>query len=161
MARFLRNLRKLISPSKIYIISYMTNIKFTHAEKKAFLEEYKYDTSLMNFVKENPTLGGVPQWNWAWLSINPNITMKDVLENPDKNWNWDYLSENPNVTMKDVLENPDKLWDWEWLSSNPNITIKDVLENPDKNCGHGSQITLPSKMSLKTRIYLGIGIGSQ
>ena len=78
------------------------------------------------------------EWNWKYLSSNPNITMKDVLDNPDTNirkWNWDYLSKNPSITMKDVLDNPDtdtRKWNWNNLSSNPNITIKDVSDNPGK-----------------------------
>lgn len=31
-----------------------------------------------------------------------------VLQFPNKPWNWTGLSENPNITMKDVLENPEK-----------------------------------------------------
>ena len=46
--------------------------------------------------------------DWTNMSANPNITMKDVLENPDKPWNWFDISGNPNITMKDILENLDK-----------------------------------------------------
>src|SRR5690606_13426821 len=57
-------------------------------------------------------------WQWAWVSMNPNITMKDVLATPDKGWDWRWLSKNPRITMKDVLSHPDKNWNWWNLSVN-------------------------------------------
>lgn len=33
------------------------------------------------------------------------------------NINYRHLSSNPFITMKDVLNNTDKDWDWRWLSS--------------------------------------------
>ena len=52
------------------------------------------------------------------MSQNPNITIKNVIENPDKPWDWSILSCNPNITIKDVIENSDKPWDWSLLSDN-------------------------------------------
>ena len=72
-------------------------------------------------------------WNWGWISQNPNITMKDILDNPDNNWNCDYISSNSNITIKDILDNPDKPWNWNLISLNPNITMKDILDNQDKS----------------------------
>ena len=51
-----------------------------------------------------------------------------ILDNPDKDWDWYYISSNPNITMKDILDIPDKPWDWYWnwgeaISFNPNITM--------------------------------------
>jgi hypothetical protein len=71
-------------------------------------------------------------WCWPALSCNPSITLKDVLAHPDKPWNWYMLSRNPSIPLKDVLAHPDKPWDWGLLSFNPSITMKDVLDNPDK-----------------------------
>ena len=33
-------------------------------------------------------------WNWTYLSGNPNITFEIVKSNHNKNWNWSYLSRN-------------------------------------------------------------------
>ena len=41
--------------------------------------------------------------------MNPNITMKDIIDNPDKDWDWTNISENPNITMKDIIDNPDNI----------------------------------------------------
>ena len=37
-----------------------------------------------------------------------NKFFKLILDNPDKNWDWNYISYNPNITMKFILDNPDK-----------------------------------------------------
>jgi hypothetical protein len=69
---------------------------------------------LIDLVIANPD----KPWDWARLSYNPNITLKDVLANPDKPWRWYWLSRNPNITPKDVFANPGKTWDWAGLSWN-------------------------------------------
>ena len=43
------------------------------------------------------------------LSRNTNITMKDILNNPDKPWNFDGLSLNPNITLSFIENNIDKI----------------------------------------------------
>ena len=45
---------------------------------------------------------------------------------PDKEWDYKYLSQNPNITWDNVQNNPDKPWNYYWLSSNPNITWNNV-----------------------------------
>jgi hypothetical protein len=62
----------------------------------------------------------------------PNITVKDVLANPDKPWNYSRLSQNPNITMEIVLAHPEIPWDYKELSLNTSITLEDVLANPQK-----------------------------
>ncbi len=69
---------------------------------------------------------------WAGISRNSNITMKDIKKNLDKPWNWNFISMNPNITMKDILENLDKPLYWAGISRDSNITMNDILENPDK-----------------------------
>ena len=71
-------------------------------------------------------------WDWYWLSSNPNITMRDVLDHPDKPWDWSGLSRKPNLTMCEVLKHPDKPWNWYLLSNKDNITMRDVMDHPDK-----------------------------
>ena len=53
----------------------------------------------MDFVKKNPQI----EWSGA-LSLNPNITMRDVLNNPQIQLNGYDLSINPNITMRDVFK---------------------------------------------------------
>jgi hypothetical protein len=71
--------------------------------------------------------------DWEYLSENPNITLRDILNNPDKPWNWYYIGGNPNITLKDMLDHSDKPWDWYFISQNPNITLQYILDNPNKS----------------------------
>ena len=50
-----------------------------------------------------------------------NITIEDVMENPEIKWSYEYLSSNPNITIKDVVEHSEIKWDYHMLSQNPNI----------------------------------------
>ena len=56
-------------------------------------------------------------WDMHNLSFNTSITMKDILENFEKEWNWGGLSQNPNITMEFIENNIDNI-DFEALSSN-------------------------------------------
>lgn len=57
-------------------------------------------------------------WNWGDLSMNPGITIEDMLAHPDKPWKWGWLSLNPTITMKNVVAHADKPWNWLDLSMN-------------------------------------------
>src|SRR5690349_19235768 len=61
------------------------------------------------------------EWNYKWLSQNPNVTWEYIQANPDKPWDYTYLSGNPNITWEMVIANPGKLWSYFVLSENPNI----------------------------------------
>ena len=67
-------------------------------------------------------------WEWEWLSENPNITWEIVEANPDKPWDWYGLSSNPNITWEIVEANPDKPWKWYRLSSNKFTKEKEIIE---------------------------------
>ena len=45
-------------------------------------------------------------WDWDWLSLCGNITLSDVVGNPDKPWMYDRLCKNPCIftaTAQDIL----------------------------------------------------------
>ncbi len=48
-------------------------------------------------------------------NFNNELLLKEF---PDEDWDYDYLSQNPNITMKDVKENPDIRWTYNSLSQN-------------------------------------------
>ena len=68
------------------------------------------------------------KWN-DFQGNNPLINL--IKKYPDKEWNWYYISANPNITWKDIKENPSKPWDCECISSNPNITWNTIKNNPN------------------------------
>ena len=46
-------------------------------------------------------------WNWRFIS-NVNLTMEFINNHPNKKWNWKNISLNPNITLHDILNNQDK-----------------------------------------------------
>jgi hypothetical protein len=66
------------------------------------------------------------------ISWNPNITLNDILEHPDKGWDWFWISQNPNITLKDILKYPDKGWHWEWISQNKFLYDNNVFQREIK-----------------------------
>ena len=72
------------------------------------------------------------KFNWGWISMNPNITMEDIENHPDKPWNWYCIFKNPNLTMEFIEKHMDKPWDWMLISRNPNITMEFIEKHIDK-----------------------------
>ena len=93
-----------------------------------------------------------------YISKNPNVTMADVLNNPQIKWNSYELSRNPAFTLDDFRANPLiersrpglslnpnvtmadfrrgmpwTVWNRGELSQNPNITINDILSATNDN----------------------------
>ena len=59
--------------------------------------EQEYHEIYFKLVKELFNACPDKDWCWYWISWNPNLTMKDILDNPDKDWDWYYLSSNPSA----------------------------------------------------------------
>jgi len=57
-------------------------------------------------------------WVWHHLSINDNITINILLENPDKPWNYDCLSMTNIITIDFILANLSRPWNWTYISEN-------------------------------------------
>ena len=68
----------------------------------------------MEIIENNPD----KNWDWSYVSRNPNITMEMIENNPDKPWKWRYISHNSNLTMEIIDKYPDKGWDWCNISQN-------------------------------------------
>jgi hypothetical protein len=81
-------------------------------------------------VKHFKTQGA--QWNWNYISCNPNITMDIIEKYPNKPWNWNNISFNHNITIDNIEKYPEKPWNWNNISFNHNITIDNIEKYPDK-----------------------------
>ena len=57
------------------------------------------------------------QWDWYYISRNPNITMEIIDKYPYKPWNWYGISKNPNITLGVIEKNIGKI-DFLYLSNN-------------------------------------------
>ena len=51
---------------------------------------------------------------------------------PDKNWDWNYISRNPNITWEIIQDNPDKDWDWGYISYNKFEKDKSIVTRNQK-----------------------------
>ena len=49
-------------------------------------------------------------FNYIWYNVTINTPIKHVVNNPHKPW--EKFSENPNITLKFIKDNLDKEWDW-------------------------------------------------
>ena len=116
--------------SKLFTTFFSKNTKKVETILKKKI--IKDDISFLDFILDNYNIRDEDLvFMWRNLSENPNITIKDILDNIDDPWDWGLISKNPNINMKFVLNNLNNAWDWNELSCHPNITLKDVLDNPN------------------------------
>jgi hypothetical protein len=62
---------------------------------------------------------------YSLISKNQNISLSNVLSNPNKKWNYKYLSKHINITWDKIDFNKD--WSYYYLSRNPNMVIEKSL----------------------------------
>ena len=73
-------------------------------------------------VRDVLTTWGIPRdlfeplYRYARNNINDLEILLELYS--DKDWDWKYLSTNPNITCEIICDNRDKPWDWEGLSYN-------------------------------------------
>ena len=98
-------------------------------ESNACLEKMSLNPSIsLNDIVANPGI----RWNWHAVSSREDLQLSFVLKHDKLPWNWNRISANKNITWEMVEKNPDLPWCWFWLSDNPNITSEIVLSNLDK-----------------------------
>jgi hypothetical protein len=111
---------------------------------------------------------------WNWYQISQNISIEDVINNPNETWYRLGLSQNKNISMKvirmdlpntkgnwswyhisqyikmeDVIKYPNERWNRTCLSSNKNITIE-VIKTPLPNCtGYWNWAYISLSISMK------------
>lgn len=61
--------------------------------------------------------------DWKKISMNPNITIKNVIDNPNLPWNFECICRNPNITPQTVAKNPNLPWDYSELINNRNWNV--------------------------------------
>jgi hypothetical protein len=71
-------------------------------------------------------------WDWQFISMNPNLTIETILKYPSKKWYWTEVSANKGITMEDINNHLDLSWSWSSVSRNPNLTIDMVISHLDK-----------------------------
>ena len=119
------DLRKLLNLIEIPFFVKDEIIRLTWSKEE--IDDYVCE-EMFKYIEEHPE----KQWNWHYMSYNPNLTIKYMEEHPEKPWNWEGISQNPNITMKYVEDHPEKEWNWGYISRNSCITMKDIEEHPEK-----------------------------
>ena len=76
--------------------------------------------TLMDLVLKYPN----ERWDWEGLSRNPNISMKDIESNLDKNWDFDIMDLNPNISCEFYVKYAKR-----GPSLSPNLTTDFLLKN--------------------------------
>ena len=65
-------------------------------------------------------------WYWDYVSCNPNLSIKLIIDYIDKKWCWTHISKHENMTTNIIEKYIDLPWDYNAMSLNPNITISFV-----------------------------------
>lgn len=60
---------------------------------------------------------------WLWFAVSENVSINDIINNPDERWEWDYISKSRKITMFDIENNSNLPWNWNFVSLNPNLTV--------------------------------------
>jgi len=101
------------------------------------------DTLYYNFKKLYPDLStdklweklkensNFKNWNFDFLSLNPNIKFADIIQYRYFNWNWRYVSGRDDLDFNFVFDNLNLNWDWYQLSGNKNLTLEILDKNID------------------------------
>ena len=76
----------IIDKDYIFLLS-----KMALERKKRYIQwKYQGKSPLEKLLERYPA----KEWDWYWLSKNPNITWEIVQAHPDKPWKWGGLSSN-------------------------------------------------------------------
>ena len=88
-----------------------------------------------DFLSRNPTftfdviIKLLHEWNWTYISMNPNIFINHVLEHPECPWNFETLIDNVNITIEIILANPQLPWHYRALSMSSKVNMEIVNQN--------------------------------
>ena len=90
----------------------------------------------VNFTKFNLTFEMIEKysnidWNWNYLSYNPNITIEVLKKYSDKPWNWEN-DFSRNMTMEIIENFPDKPWCLDSIIEVPRLGDSMIYKYPDK-----------------------------
>lgn len=67
-------------------------------------------------------------WDFKYLSKNPNISLEFIENNSQFQWNYYYVSEHPRLTPEFIIKHADKKWNMVQLASNKYLSIEYILD---------------------------------
>lgn len=162
MARLIDIIRQYNYTTNMFRLSCNPNL--TLSEAKVLLSEgYDISLSYSPYLTMKDVIHDLEyKWDWDALSEHKNITMLDILRYPCFTWNYAYISINPNLTVEYVIsmdisrkinnmsdpnchmydeecgQNDDNCYCWAkrhiFLFSNPSLPISFILEKYQDMC---------------------------
>jgi hypothetical protein len=102
----------------------------------------------MEIVTENPNFG----WDYDVMSSNPNLTWKFITECEIEKWNWYEISKHKNITWQIIFENPKMPWDNYGLSMNPNIELKTFISKEYSDFTKNTVVNISNCKDLTWRV---------
>ena len=75
-------------------------------------------------------------WDFRWLSMNPNISLTFIESNPQFSWNYYFISSHPKLTVEFIKKNINihskiNKWNMKKLASNKYLSIEYILNEID------------------------------
>ena len=87
-----------------------------------------------------------PHCNWDWIRLTLTLPIEFIFKHLNTMpWSHFHISLNPQVTMKTILDHPKFCWDFQSISRLPLITWQDILDHPDKDWNYDVMVTCGAK----------------
>lgn len=91
-------------------------------------QQSTYNTNRNNKNNEN-----YKYITWKDLSLNPNITIKHILNNVNKPWDWKHITTHKNIKINEILKYIYLPWELTYIQLNPNFTLEHIKILQNKN----------------------------
>ena len=78
--------------------------------------------------RNNKIVNYLSQKGTETFRINPFVTIKELVENPNNNWDWEYFSKS--IPMEDILDHPELPWKYFWVVENQTLKFEHTSTNP-------------------------------
>jgi hypothetical protein len=70
---------------------------------------------------------------WNWHKISRNISMEEIINNPNEIWDKEHLSKNKNITIEVINMNlPNSAGEWSWVFISKYISMEEIINNPNE-----------------------------
>ena len=79
----------------------------------------------MEYIESNPD----KPWNWEYVSLNPNLTLKMLNNHTDKPWDWRNMTYNPCLMIDMIDEYEEEDWDWHHIKYHHTSLLEKDYEN--------------------------------
>lgn len=107
-----------------YIFTNWYKLGIKYDNMRCFINGLSINPNITYDIICNNNLGNIDisfdDWNWDSVARNPSITLQNIMTkyNSSKRKILNNISENPNLTVEDIINNPNIHWNYRYLSKN-------------------------------------------